>query len=75
MPRARDLAKQFPRGLAEPDAIRLRRPVPPLWEYYLAYCEAGFLSGNIDVRQVVFAKAKYSPVWASVKRFTFAGPL
>ena len=27
-----------------------------LWEYYLAYCEAGFLSGNIDVRQVVFAK-------------------
>jgi len=29
-----------------------------LWEYYLAYCEAGFLSGNIDVRQVVFAKPK-----------------
>jgi cyclopropane-fatty-acyl-phospholipid synthase len=28
-----------------------------LWEYYLAYCEAGFLSGNIDVRQIVFAKA------------------
>jgi cyclopropane-fatty-acyl-phospholipid synthase len=28
-----------------------------LWEYYLSYCEAGFLSGNIDVRQVVFAKA------------------
>jgi cyclopropane-fatty-acyl-phospholipid synthase len=27
-----------------------------LWEYYLAYCEAGFLSGNIDVRQMVFAK-------------------
>ena len=29
-----------------------------LWEYYLAYCEAGFLSGNIDVRQVVFKKAR-----------------
>jgi cyclopropane-fatty-acyl-phospholipid synthase len=29
-----------------------------LWEYYLAYCEAGFLSGNIDVRQVVFAKKR-----------------
>lgn len=27
-----------------------------LWEYYLAYCEAGFRSGNIDVRQIVFAK-------------------
>ncbi|MDR4306106.1 class I SAM-dependent methyltransferase [Chelatococcus sambhunathii] len=28
-----------------------------LWEYYLAYCEAGFRSGNIDVRQVVFARS------------------
>jgi cyclopropane-fatty-acyl-phospholipid synthase len=28
-----------------------------LWHYYLAYCEAGFRSGNIDVRQMVFAKA------------------
>jgi cyclopropane-fatty-acyl-phospholipid synthase len=28
-----------------------------LWEYYLAHCEAGFLPGNIDVRQVVFAKS------------------
>lgn len=28
-----------------------------LWEYYLSYCEAGFLSGNIDVRQMIFAKS------------------
>jgi len=28
-----------------------------LWEYYLAYCEAGFLSRNIDVRQMIFAKS------------------
>lgn len=27
-----------------------------LWEYYLAYCEAGFRAGTIDVRQMVFAK-------------------
>lgn len=27
-----------------------------LWEYYLAYCEAGFKSGNIDVCQVAFQK-------------------
>jgi cyclopropane-fatty-acyl-phospholipid synthase len=27
-----------------------------MWEYYLAYCEAGFRTGNIDVRQMVFAK-------------------
>jgi cyclopropane-fatty-acyl-phospholipid synthase len=28
-----------------------------LWEYYYAYCEAGFRSENIDVRQIVYAKA------------------
>jgi cyclopropane-fatty-acyl-phospholipid synthase len=28
-----------------------------LWEFYLYYCEAGFRSEYIDVRQVVFAKA------------------
>jgi cyclopropane-fatty-acyl-phospholipid synthase len=27
-----------------------------MWEYYFAYCEAGFRSGNIDVRQIVLAK-------------------
>ena len=27
-----------------------------LWEYYLAYCEAGFRVGTIDVRQVVYQK-------------------
>jgi cyclopropane-fatty-acyl-phospholipid synthase len=28
-----------------------------LWEYYLAYCEAGFRARNIDVRQMIFARA------------------
>ena len=28
-----------------------------MWEYYLAYCEAGFRAGNIDVRQIIYAKA------------------
>jgi cyclopropane-fatty-acyl-phospholipid synthase len=28
-----------------------------MWTYYLSYCEAGFRAGNIDVRQVVFAKS------------------
>ncbi|WP_181701852.1 SAM-dependent methyltransferase [Chthonobacter albigriseus] len=27
-----------------------------LWEYYLHYCEAGFRAGNIDVRQIVYAR-------------------
>jgi len=28
-----------------------------MWEYYLAYCEAGFRSNNIDVKRVTFAKS------------------
>ncbi|MEN9754592.1 MAG: hypothetical protein RLZ07_974 [Pseudomonadota bacterium] len=28
-----------------------------MWEYYLAYCEAGFRAGNIDVRQIVYTKS------------------
>ncbi len=28
-----------------------------MWTYYLAYCEAGFLSGRIDVRQIALARA------------------
>ena len=27
-----------------------------MWEYYLAYCEAGFRTGTIDVRQIVLEK-------------------
>lgn len=27
-----------------------------MWSYYLSYCEAGFRAGNIDVRQMIFAK-------------------
>ncbi|MBN8945369.1 MAG: class I SAM-dependent methyltransferase [Rhizobiales bacterium] len=27
-----------------------------LWTYYLAYCEAGFRAGTIDVRQLVYAR-------------------
>jgi cyclopropane-fatty-acyl-phospholipid synthase len=27
-----------------------------LWEYYYGYCEAGFKSENIDVRQIVYVK-------------------
>ena len=27
-----------------------------MWEYYLSYCEAGFLSGTTDVHQIVIKK-------------------
>ena len=26
------------------------------WEFYLAYCEAGFASGYLDVAQIVFSR-------------------
>jgi cyclopropane-fatty-acyl-phospholipid synthase len=29
-----------------------------LWEFYFHYCEAGFRSGNIDVRQMIYEKAR-----------------
>lgn len=27
-----------------------------MWDYYLSYCEAGFRTGNIDVRQLIYTK-------------------
>ena len=27
-----------------------------MWEYYLAYCEAGFLSGSTNVHQITLKK-------------------
>ena len=32
-----------------------------MWEYYLAYCEAGFKTGTIDVSQFYLHKAKSNP--------------
>lgn len=29
-----------------------------MWEYYLAYCEAGFRAGNIDVTQITLARPR-----------------
>lgn len=56
---ARTLAEWRERFWASWDSVkmlgfdeRFRR----LWEFYLYYCEAGFRSEYIDVRQVVFAK-------------------
>ena len=27
-----------------------------MWRYYLAYCEAGFAGGNIDLMQIVLER-------------------
>jgi cyclopropane-fatty-acyl-phospholipid synthase len=29
-----------------------------MWDYYLSYCEAGFRTGNIDVRQLIYTKTR-----------------
>ena len=49
---------RFRERLQEVRALGFDERFIRMWEYYLAYCEAGFLSGNIDVRQVVFAKPR-----------------
>jgi cyclopropane-fatty-acyl-phospholipid synthase len=43
----------WPRIAAEGFDDRFRR----MWRYYLAYCEAGFRAGRIDLRQVALTKA------------------
>lgn len=45
-------------GAAWPDlqALGFDERFRRLWNYYLAYCEAGFSTGNIDVRQMVFQR-------------------
>lgn len=43
----------WPRLAAEPFDERFRR----MWKYYLAYCEAGFRSGSLDVTQVTLRPA------------------
>ncbi len=56
---ARTLSEWRSRFWASWEAIRLQgfdERFKRLWEFYLYYCEAGFRSEYIDVRQVVFAR-------------------
>ena len=55
---ARTLAEWHQRFLARQDAVRalgFPERFLRLWRFYLAYCEAGFRAGDIDVRHVVLA--------------------
>jgi cyclopropane-fatty-acyl-phospholipid synthase len=42
---------------AEVDALRYDARFRRLWRYYLAYCEAGFRTGRIDLMQVALARS------------------
>ncbi len=55
---ARTLKRWDARVVAAHDAIVARQGEPfwRMWRYYLAYCEAGFNSGNIDLMQITLAR-------------------
>ena len=56
-PHAGVVERAVPGCLAPNARARLRRAVPRIWTYYLAYCEAGFRTGSIDVVQTVLRPA------------------
>ena len=41
------------RARARGRRARLRRDFRRMWDFYLAYCEAGFATGYLDVAQIV----------------------
>ena len=49
MPRPLPLAAEFLKAWPDIQTIGFDRRFKNMWEYYLAYCEAGFSTGNIDV--------------------------
>ncbi len=55
---ARTLKRWDARVVAARDPIVARQGEPfwRMWRYYLAYCEAGFNSGNIDLMQITLAR-------------------
>ena len=48
--------KQFQAAWPEIVPLGFDHRFKRMWEFYLHYCEAGFRSENIDVRQMVFAR-------------------
>jgi cyclopropane-fatty-acyl-phospholipid synthase len=42
-------------GMAEIQPMGFDLRFKRLWEFYMYYCEAGFRSGHINVRQVVYS--------------------
>jgi cyclopropane-fatty-acyl-phospholipid synthase len=48
--------ERFRRAWPEIEALGFDERFHRIWSYYLAYCEAGFRAGTIDVRQIGFQK-------------------
>jgi len=50
-------AERFAQAWPEIRSLGFDERFRRLWSYYLAYCEAGFSAGTIDVEQIVFRRA------------------
>lgn len=48
--------RRFDKAWAQISPLGFDERFRRIWTYYLAYCEAGFRAGTIDVRQVAYAK-------------------
>ena len=44
--------KRFDSSREQVETLDFDRPFTRLWQFYLAYCEAGFDEGRIDVSQL-----------------------
>jgi len=45
----------------ELEALGISQEMARLWDFYLAYCEAGFLERHVSVVQIVLAKSQWRP--------------
>jgi cyclopropane-fatty-acyl-phospholipid synthase len=48
--------ERFDAHEAEVDALGFDATFRRMWDFYLAYCEAGFATGYLDVAQIVCSK-------------------
>jgi cyclopropane-fatty-acyl-phospholipid synthase len=51
----REWRERFDAHAAEVDALGFDATFRRMWDFYLAYCEAGFATGYLDVAQVVLS--------------------
>ncbi len=53
--------ERFDARAAEADALGFDSTFRRLWQFYLAYSEAGFRSGYLDVQQIVLDRQEERP--------------
>jgi len=53
--------RRLHRKWAELESVGLSDEMARLWDFYLAYCEAGFRERHVSVVQIVLAKPEWRP--------------